>query len=150
MSLFDEPSISRQWVLRRLQKALTTDLAAGAFQRGLGRSCPRADRELLATLAEGAETRATAVREMIVGEGGAPYQSIGLARACSHAGGTLLGPLTFAWRPGMRLLAEHMLQEYDALVAQVRTAPGVSDALTPSAEPLLESARSAHEMLNGR
>ena len=48
----------------------------------------------------------------------------------------------------VRMLAEHTLQEYDALVAQVSTAPGISDRLTPRAEPLLESARSAHAALN--
>jgi len=150
MSLFDEPSISRQWVLRRLQKALTTDLAAAAFQAGLSRSCSSSDRELLGELAEAAETRAGAVREMIVYEGGTPYQSIGLARACSRVGGLLLGPLAFVWRPALRLLAEHTLQEYDALVAHVLTAPGISDRLPPRAGPLLESARSAHDVLNGR
>ena len=150
MSLFDEPSISRQWVLRRLQQALTTDLAAGAFQRGLSRSCRRADRGLLSQLAEAAETRADAVREMITDEGGIPYQSIGLARACSRLGGTILGPLAIAWRPGLRLLAEHTLQEYDALAAQVSTAPGISDELAPRARPLLASARNAHDAINGR
>ncbi len=150
MSLFDEPSISRQWVLRRLQKALTTDLAAGAFETGLSRSCSRPDRELLSELAEAAETRAGTVREMIIVEGGTPYQSIGLARACSRVGGLFLGPLAFAWRPGLRLLAEHTLQEYDALLAQVRTAPGISDQLAPQAEPLLESARRDYAALNPR
>jgi len=61
---------------------------------------------------------------------------------------SLLGPLAFAWRPGLRLLAEHTLQEYDALVAQVRTAPGISDGLAPRAEPLLESAREGYDALN--
>lgn len=150
MGLFDEPSISRQWVLRRLQKALTTDLAAGAFHAGLSRSCPRADRQLLEELAQAADARASTVREMITHEGGTPYQSVGLAQACSRVGGFLLGPLPFAWRPGLRLLAEHTLQEYNALVAQVRTAPGISDELAPRAEPLLKSARRAHAALTGR
>jgi len=137
-------------VLRRLQQALTTDLAAGAFETGLSRSCPGADRELLSELADAAETRAGAVREMIIAEGGTPYQSIGLARACSRVGGLLLGPLAFAWRPGLRMLAEHTLQEYDALVSQVSTAPGISGQLAPRAEPLLESARSGYAALNQR
>jgi len=147
MGLFDEPSISRQWVLRRLQQALTTDLAAGAFQAGLSRACPRADRELLGELATAAQTRARTVREMITDEGGTPYQSIGLAQACSRVGGLLLGPLAFAWRPGLRMLAEHTLQEYDALVSQVRTAPGISDGLAPRTAPLLESAQTGYAAL---
>ena len=41
---FDHPDLSRQWVLRRLQRALTTDLAAAGLLRGLASSARRADR----------------------------------------------------------------------------------------------------------
>jgi hypothetical protein len=148
--LFDEPSISRQWVLRRLQQVLTTDLAAGAFARGLGRFCAAAERPLATELAVGAETRAATVRELILDEGGTPYQSIGLARACSRLGGTVAGPLALVWRPGLRLLATHTLQEYETLVAHLRTAPGISAGLAAKAEPLFRSAQHGYAVLHDR
>jgi len=148
--IFDEPSISRQWVLRRLQQVLTTDLAAAAFERGLGRSCSRPNSDLLVELAAAAAHRAEIVRALILGEGGTPYQSIGFARAASYFGGLVLGPFSLVWRPGVRMLAEHTMQEYDTLVAHLRTAPGVSPDLAPQAEPLFASAERGHEVLRAR
>jgi hypothetical protein len=141
--IFDEPSISRQWVLRRLQRALTTDLAAAAFQSGISRTCRRDRRAQVAALAAAGQARADTVRTLIESEGSVPYQSIGMARLGARVGGTLVGIVgAWVWGPVLRRLAEHLLQEYDLLIAFIRDAPGVSPALAARAEPLLESARS--------
>ncbi len=101
-------------------------------------------------LAEAAHQRAATVREIILDEGGTPYSSVGLARACSRAGGFVLGPISLIWRPGLRLLAEHTLQEYDALAAQLRSAPGISPDLRDRAQPLFESAQQGHRLADQR
>jgi hypothetical protein len=148
--IFEEPSISRQWVLRRLQRALTTDLAAASFQRGISKTCRRDRRAIVAALAASGESRADRLRTLITSEGSVPYQSIGMARLGARFGGGLIGIVgAWAWAPLLRRLTEHMLQEYDLLVAFARDAPGVSADLATHAEPLLESARSDFTAIRG-
>jgi hypothetical protein len=149
--LFDHPDLSRQWILRRLQRALTADLAATALLSGLAASVAKRDRPFLANLASGAAERAERVRDLIIELGSSPYSSIGLARRVSTAGGFVLGWTGSAlWRPCIRRLAMHMLSEYDLLIGLVAGAGGVDPGLAEQLRPLLASARSQHESLEPR
>ena len=146
--LLKHPNHSRQWVLRRLQRALTLDLAAAAFEHGIARATRTARRSTIAGVAAGTAERASVVSSLIGELGSAPYSSIGLARGCAQTGGVLLGWIgPWAWRPALTRLAEHTLSEYDVLVALVDGAAGIDVDLVPRLKPLLESANHGLESL---
>lgn len=141
-SLLEDPDLSRQWVLRRLQRALTLDLAATALESGIAVTARDPDRETARLLAGDARRRSEVIRTLIETLGSVPYSSIGLARAGARVGGTLLGLLGgWAWRMPLRKLATHTLSEYDALLAFVDGAEGIELDLTAQVGPLLESAQ---------
>lgn len=145
--LFDDPGHSRQWVLRRLQRALTLDLAAAALMRGISATA-RADAKTARLAALAAQSRADGVRGIITGLGSVPYSSVGLARAAASTGGRLLGLLgSWSWRYPTRRLAEHTYSEYDLLRAFIEGSTGVDQELAAEVAPLLASARDAHRML---
>ena len=149
--LFDHPDLSRQWVLRRLQRALTADLAAAALLSGLAASVRKRHRPLLTDLASGAAARAARLREVIIELGSAPYSSIGLGRRLSMVGGFALGWTGAAvWRPCIRHLVAHMLSEYDLLIGLTDGAEGVSSRLVERLRPLLVSAQHQNESLEPR
>ncbi len=148
---FDHPDLSRQWVLRRLQRALTTDLAAAALLSGLSSSARRPHRATLAELGSGTAARAETLRALIRELGSAPYSSMGLARGLCTAGGYALGWAGVAlWRSCVRRLAAHTLSEYDLLIGLVDGAGGVDPRLVERLRPLLVSARSQHQSLEPR
>ncbi len=147
--LFDEPGLSRQWVLRRLQRALTLDLAAAALQRGIA-ATTRRDATVASQLAQAAQERADTVRQLVESLGSAPYSSLGLARAAAATGGRLMGLLgSWSWRRAVERLAEHTLSEYDLLRVLVDGAPGVDPGLVDRVPPLLASAGTSHRSLTG-
>ena len=146
--MIEEPVLSRQCVLRRLQRALTTDQAVAALEHGVASAAGGAGADSLTSLARASDARVATLRELIAELGSRPYSSIGLARGASRIGGYLLGFLgTWAWGPSLRRISTHVLSEYDVLVAFVDHAPGVDGTLVDRLRPLLESARRQHEVL---
>lgn len=139
--MLDDPGLSRQWVLRRIQKQLTTDLAAAAFLRGLlAAGGDRADLPVR-RLADSSSERIEVLRAVIVQEGGTPYSSVGLARFLSHLAGRLAGLLgAWCWRTPVRELARHVAAELDTLVAFTRGAAGVDPGLDGRLRPLADRA----------
>lgn len=142
--MLEDPDLSRQWVLRRLQRALALDRAGAALRRGISSTARGPARDTVARYAEHAQARAAAVADAIGRSGGVPYSSVGLARAASRAGGTVLGLLgARAWAPLVLRLAQHTLSEYESLAALLKDAPGVPAEMAATVEPLVEGI--AHE-----
>lgn len=140
--MLEDPVISRQWVLRRLQKTLTADLAVAGFVRGLESHAGERWSEALACAEERISDRARRVRELIEHEGGTPYSSVGLGRAASRVGGWLLGLLGHRlWRPLLLRFAEQSYAELDGLAAFARGAPGVSERVAEGIAPEVDRAR---------
>ena len=148
--MLEEPSLSHQWVVRRLQRALTLDLAAGALYRGLSAAGPASYRETLGAVGRSAATRARLLDEMIRSEDSVPYSSIGLSRALCRLGGHLAGRLPWQWWHGWLVrLAEHTLSEYDAWQGFVAGAIGIGDTGRRLAPDLLQSAEADYASLSG-
>ena len=128
--MLDDPGLSRQWVLRRLQRALTLDLAAGAYRRGLRRFARQTDGAFLRRFETAAADRCETARTMIRELGSTPYSSVGLARLAARLGGTVSAAVgAFAWRPLLRRLVDETVAEYDALAAFLDDAVGVPTGL---------------------
>ncbi len=114
--MLDHPQLTRQWLLRRLQRALTFDLATAAFRLGLAGTARGSSSTVLATHGQRAKARAESISAAIVQLGSAPYSSLGLSRAAARLGGGVLGLAgEWAWRPLLQRLAHHTLSEYDTL-----------------------------------
>lgn len=149
--MLDDPGISRQWVLRRLQKVLTTDLAVAALLTGLLARSRAPWRQPLEIACRRTTDRARLVREIIEREGGAPYSSVGLARAGSRAGGWLLGLLgPRFWLPVLRPILETTYAELDGLAAFAHGAAGVSPAVGEQIGPEVELFREVLEQFATR
>ena len=145
---FDHPDLSRQWVLRRLQRALTIDLAAAALLSGLATSVQKCHQPLLSSLANSSAARAETLRSLILELDSAPYSSIGLGRKVSTVGGFALGWTGAAiWRPCVRRLTEHMLSEFDLLISLADGAGGIDSHLVDRLRPLLVSAQDQNTAL---
>lgn len=146
--MLQDPALSRQWILRRLQKALTADLAILSLVTGLERSAGDDWAPMLALARESLHSRAALEEGLIRREGGMPYSSVGLARRASRLGGRLLGVLgARAWRPLLVRLTEHSYAELDALVAFTRGAPGISEQMAGDLAPEVERSRQILERL---
>lgn len=146
--MLDDPGLSRQWVLRRLQKQLTTDRALHALEAGIARTAHPRARPMLHELATTTAARAEHLRRLVEAEGGAPYSSIGMARAASRLAGLALGLAgAWAWRALVVRLTTQAYAELDALTALARGAPGVSPDLAAALEPRLAGARADLERL---
>lgn len=135
--MLDEPSLSRQWVLRRMQQCLTTELAAHAFAAGLAASAGSPHTSGLRELEACSARRVDLLERSIRGEGGAPYSSVGLARATSRLGGRVMGLLgAWSWRPILDRVLEHAAGELDALAGFAATADGIDPDLADRLRPL--------------
>lgn len=143
--ILQHPDISRQWVLRRLQKALTIDLALASFQEGVARAAGRAEGAPIAEMARDTAARSAVLDSLIRELGSEPYSSVGLARGASRLGGRLLGVLRTPTRSALLRLTEEIMSEYDVLVAFVDGAPGVEPGLERRLRPLADSARRQYE-----
>ncbi len=144
--MLDDPALSRQWVARRLQRALSVELWGAPLRVGLagGKDGPH---RILAVHAAAAEARAQRLVEPIRLLGSEPYSALGVSPPLTRAAGRALAAVsrgmadrTAEW------LAEHTLSEYEALNAFVEDAPGIpaeiAYAIVPLQQQVLEEARS--------
>lgn len=132
--MLDDPAHSRQWVARRLQRALTVERWGAPARAGLA----RADRgDVLAAQARAAEQRAAELQALIRDVGSVPYPSHGIGAPLARAATALLGALSRSLSArAARRIAEHTLAEYRALQAFVEGAPGVAPELSTRIAPL--------------
>ncbi len=134
--MLDEPSLSRQWVARRLQRALSVERWCGPLREGFARS-PSKTGEILRTHGASAADRALRLESLIREIGGEPYGSWGLGAKTARFGGRLVPMLSLGLtRRAARLVAEHTLAEYEALDAIVQDAPGIDGMLAEAIEPM--------------
>jgi hypothetical protein len=132
MTIFEEPSLSRQWVVRRLQRALTVERWAGPARDGLAHGADRL-RPHGQTSADRAELLESLIREV----GSEPYPSYGIAAPMTRFATGIVGRLCppLARRAGC-FLATYTMAEYRALTAFVEGAPGVPGDLMDRVTPL--------------
>lgn len=133
--MLDEPSLSRQWVARRLQRALSVERWGAPLRAGLARIGGEHGRTL-SQHGKNAAQRARGLEALIRSIGSEPYGSWGVGAPLTRAAAALVAYTgTTVTRRVSLLMAEHTLSEYSALEALVQKAPGVPedlfDALTP-------------------
>lgn len=134
--MLDEPSLSRQWVARRLQRALTVERWFGPARAGLAR-CGGHHGRLLAEQADCSRARAARIEQLIDGIGAVPYPSWGVGAPLTRATTSVLGLTSTALSRRLgRLIAEHTLSEYQSLEAFVQNAAGVPADLFEAILPL--------------
>lgn len=134
--MLEDPSLSRQWVARRLQRALSLEYWGGAARRGLARSRGSLG-PLMAAHAASSASRANDLEAMIRKIGSTPYPSWGLGARLTppviggfaRLGAALAGRLA-------RVLAEHTLSEYRTLEAFIEDAPGVAPEIGQRVAPM--------------
>lgn len=142
--IFAEPSISRQWVARRLQRALTVERWGGPARTGLSRLGGTVGGLLLEhgqTAGKRAQTLEYLIREI----GAEPYFALGIGAPSTRFAAALLGRTSgyLSYRIAT-LIAEHTQSEYRALEAFVQDAPGVSNEIFDRVTPM--RAQSVHEL----
>jgi hypothetical protein len=142
--MLDEPSLSRQWVARRLQRALTVERWGGPARTGLSRLRGKEGR-LLVEQGQAAEKRALILESLIREIGAEPYSTLGIGAPTTRLASALLGRTSgYLARRLATLIAEHTLSEYRALEAFVQDAPGVPAGIFDRVTPM--RAQSAHEL----
>ncbi len=151
--MLDDPALSRQWVARRLQRALSVERWGTPLRVGLagGKDGPH---RILALHAAAAEARAQRLVELIRLLGSEPYSVLGVSPPLTRTAGRTLAALSrrLADRAA-EWLAEHTLGEYDALEAFMEDALGIpaeiSYAIAPLHQQVLEEVRSL-QIIGGR
>jgi len=145
--MLDEPSLSRQWVARRLQRALSVERWGAPLRLGLARVGGDQGRTL-SSHGETAARRARVLEELIRGVGAEPYGSWAIGARLTRATASLVGRASgAASRRIAMLMAEHTLSEYGTLEALVQEAPGVPRELPDAIRPMYEeSAREFKEL----
>jgi len=145
--MLDEPSLSRQWVARRLQRALSVERWGAPLRLGLARVGGDHGRTL-SNHGDTAARRARVLEELIRDVGAEPYSSWGVGARLTRAAASLVGHgSTAASRRIAMLMAEHTVSEYRTLEALVQEAPGVPTELLDAVAPMsAESAREFREL----
>jgi hypothetical protein len=145
--MLDEPTLSRQWVARRLQRALSVERWGAPLRSGLSR-VGGAPGDTLRGHGETAANRARILEDLIREIGSEPYGSWGIGAKVTRAAASLVGhSSSAATRRIALLMAEHTMSEYRALEAVVQESPGVSFDLLTTVTPLRdESAREFAEL----
>ena len=142
-SMLDEPSLSRQWVVRRLQRALSMENRHAPLWRGMARRIDAPWDSVVGSSAVASRERARAIAEIIERLGSSPYPTFGFAQPLCSAAGSLLGVLSRrAALFTSRRAASHALAEYVGLAALVDGAEGVPEDLLDAVTPLLATAAS--------
>lgn len=142
--MLDDPSLSRQWVARRLQRALTVERWGAPARAGLAH-IGGTPGHLLAEQADASRRRADHLETLIHEIGAEPYPSSGIGAPVARTVTRLLA--TVSARLGERLahnLAEHTLSEYQSLEGFVQDAAGVPRDLHRRITPLHQEV--AHEL----
>ena len=119
--MLEDPGLSRQWILRRLQRALSTDRLGAALRFALKRGIGTSLREGLQRHAEATAQRTVVLEGLIRQLGGEPYFSLGVSTTLARGAGWITG--VFGGR-GLSLtivqrLAHHSLAEYEALIGVI-------------------------------
>jgi hypothetical protein len=141
MSMLDEPSLSRQWIVRRLQRALSMDLRHASLWGGMSGRIRGPWDSVIRASGESAATRAATLAAAIEELGSVPYPTVGITGSLCSAAGWLLG--TTSHRAALytsRRAASQALAEYGALVALVDGAVGVPESFIETVSPLLATA----------
>ncbi len=141
--MLDEPSLSRQWIVRRLQRALSMENRHAPLNQGMARRIGAPWDSVVSESSSSARERARTIAEIIEELGISPYPTLAFARPlCSTAGWLLgsVGPRVALF--ASRRASSHALAEYVALAALVDGAEGVPEKLIDSVTPLLVTATS--------
>lgn len=149
--MLDEPSLSRQWVARRLQRALSVERWGAPLRVGLARVGGERG-STLSNHGSAAARRALALEELIREVGAEPYAEWSVGARLTRAASSLVGRgSTAASRRIALLMAEHTLSEYRTLEALVQEAPGVPADLLDAVTPMYdECARELKELAEPR
>ncbi len=134
--MLDDPTLSRQWVARRLQRALSVERWGAPLRAGLAGGKDGVHR-ILAVQAAASEARAQRLVDLIQVLGSEPYSAVGVSTPLTRAAGRTLAAVSrglanhaAAW------LAEHTLSEYETLKAFVEDAPGIPAEISYGLAPL--------------
>ncbi|MFQ5743971.1 MAG: hypothetical protein ACE5HV_10335 [Acidobacteriota bacterium] len=138
--MLDEPALSRQWVIRRLQRVLALERWCGPFRRGLARPLEPPYKAVLTAHADASATRAASVSRLIVDLRGTPYPTLGLAPPVAAAAGWCVARVSRRMAlAACRRIAGYTLASYDGLMALGEDAAGVPEAVPEKLGSLLES-----------
>ena len=134
--MLDEPSLSRQWVTRRLQRALSVERWCWALRGGFARK-PGRTGQILREHSDNSESRALRLESMIREAGSEPYGTSGLGFKAARLGGSVLAHLSLRLMyQAAELIAEHTLSEYVSLMAFLEDATGFDRALPEAIKPM--------------
>lgn len=134
--MLEDPSLSRQWVARRLQRALSLEYWGGPARAGLAR-CKGPLAALMADHATHSLARRNALEALIRDIGSHPYSSWGIgARVTPSATGCVAMISRGLAARVASMLAEHTLSEYRTLEAFVEDAPGVTAEIRHRVGPM--------------
>ena len=139
--MLDDASLSRQWVARRLQHALTMERWWAPLRHGLARRATTAQGQEAAEQALSSQQRAEELSQIIRSLGSEPYRSFGIGAPLARAAGWLVAtfsPRLATWMG--RHLVEHSWAEYEALAAFVEGATGVPAELAGAVAELRDDA----------
>ncbi len=136
--MLDEPTLSRQWVARRLQRALSVERWGAPLRQGLSYAGGSRG-STLGDHGERASRRADVLEALIREVGAEPYGSLGIAPRLTRAAAAIVGRTSSAaTRKIALLMAEHTMSEYRALTALVQDAPGIGFDLLEAVRPMSE------------
>jgi len=133
--MLDDPAHSRQWVARRLQRALSMERWGAPLRTGLahGKDGPH---RILAAHAAAAEERIRRLVDLIRLLGSEPYATLGGTPFARTAGNALAVVSRSLADRAADWLATHTLGEYEALEAFVDAAPGIPSDIVNAIAPL--------------
>lgn len=128
--MLDEPTLSRQWVVRRLQRLRAAELWGAPFRGGMATRMAPPEGSALGRQAAAARDRAHHLARLIQQLGSVPYGASRLARSLGTPAGWLLAAVAPGTaRAAVRRLARHLLAEYASLEGLAESVPGIPGAV---------------------